>query len=236
MNSDRSWSIHSIMQFTSLLVDLKVTSVEIILQLSMYLVNFYPIFTIYVIIRIFYANINLYFYFIRSAIFFLAHANIDRIYAKWQFSHPHHLNSISGHQLTESGYIIHMDHDFRLTYYNVRAGDLLHTLDEPLCYSYDDIVFFKPKLKKAVERKISKYPKKLLKKYFPKFFDGQASYLNHDFYDMRSLSLIDQPLPSPLTLPKEFFERMGFNVTNGIAIQKKILKFVQDMNNYKKRS
>lgn len=122
-----------------------------------------------------------------------------------------------------------------MVHYNVRAGDLLRTLEEPLCYSYDDIISDKPKLSNAVEHRLRLLPKKLLKKYFPKFFAGEESDMNHDFSDMRSLSTLSQPLPAPLALPKEFFERMGFNVSRGLDVQKRVLKFVNEMNNYNKR-
>ncbi|XP_015793856.1 uncharacterized protein LOC107370381 [Tetranychus urticae] len=164
-------------------------------------------------------------------LFYPHHANIDRIWSKWQNSEPQNMNLLDGLQRRPDGSFIQMNRNRPLAYYGIRTGQILDTRKPPLCYTYDDIVSSSARQQNMFEEQLrAKLSPLLLEQYFPKLLSSDKS-APLDFSNERSLSQsIDRPLPYPISLSPSMAKRMGFNLASVMDVQLRAHKFVHDMN------
>lgn len=167
--------------------------------------------------------------FSHSPLFYLHHANIDRIYAKWQEGAQHRLGEVNGNQLNSDGSVTPIDTNFRLTHYNVVIGNTLRTTS--LCYVYDDTRSRKMDPSLAELRLRENLSPRTLERFFPKLANGSANSFDYDFSQTDGFDTsIRKPLPAPTLLPREFFEKRNFSVEAGMRAQEYFRDFVTTMN------
>lgn len=177
-----------------------------------------------------------------SIAFYIHHANIDRIWSKWQSSDPKRAFAYNGEYfniVTNQTYVASLSDP--LTFYNdIKVRDTMDT--DELCYTYEEPSYYGGSSGHLfVEPPLTKLPKGLLKKYFPKFSSGEAGIFDIDLpvpYDewegnditsIRGRNIFFppigeefgtkkskcEPLPFPISHTAQTLARLGFNVPRG---------------------
>lgn len=164
-----------------------------------------------------------------DALFYLHHANIDRIFTKWQNAHWSNRNSVNGRQAQLTGSSRSFNRNSPLHHYGVRIRSIQRTDSPLLCYSYDEQIASRKGFTEAIKQRLKKLPTNFLAKYFPRAIDG--AQFEHDFADMRSFNRsLAAPVPHPRDVPASFLRSMGLNATKSMEIAQKLNQFICDLN------
>ncbi|RWS14872.1 hypothetical protein B4U79_17260 [Dinothrombium tinctorium] len=165
-------------------------------------------------------------------IFFFLHANIDRIWAKWQLADPQNFYDYGGplRDISTNTTVGLADQSDKLDPWDMETKEALVFGREPMPYTYDEFLSDVAE-KEETEgiKRIKQLPKVVLQRYYPKIIDGTATRFHYELPPTcgeEILPFFPPPVPiNPLTLAVR-----GFNADRAMRVQADSNSLVETLN------